>query len=202
MAYSNFTLSKLESAFGISIVQTAGIFRELPVVTPSALLLQVLEENLPLALPNGSEKARSEWILAPLLSEVRRQLNKKISVFSGITFNVDRKRGLDGICDFLLSTSAQQLELESPVLCAVEAKEHNTSLGLPQCIAEMVAIQLYNERANTPQDTIYGVVTTGELFLFLRMHGMVVEVDLETYALHPVERVLGVLVGIFPHTVQ
>ena len=147
MAYGNFTLSKLESEFGISIVQTAGIFRELPAVAPSALLLQVLEENLPLALPNGSEKARSEWILAPLLSEVRRQLNKKISVFSGITFNVDRKRGLDGICDFLLSISAQQLEMESPVLCAVEAKEHNTSLGLPQCIAEMVAIQLYNGRA-------------------------------------------------------
>ena len=202
MAYSNFTLSKLESEFGITVVQTAGIFRTFTPVTPSALLVEVLAENLPLALPNGSEKARSEWILAPLLAEVRRQHHKQISIFSGITFNVDKKRGLDGVCDFLLSTSAHQLELESPVLCAVEAKEHNTSLGLPQCIAEMLAIALYNQRAGTPQESIYGVVTTGELFLFLRMRGTTVEVDIETYALYPIERILGVLVGIFPHTVQ
>jgi len=197
MAYSNFTLSKLEADFGITITQAPGIFAGSPSVTPSALLVQTVDENLPLALPNGSEKARSEWILAPLLGEVRRQLDKSISVFSGITFTVDRKRGLDGICDFLLSASPKQLELEAPVLCAVEAKEHNTSLGLPQCIAEMIAAQLFNRQHGREEATIYGVVTTGDTFLFLRLSGTTVEVDLETYALHPLERVLGILVGMF-----
>jgi hypothetical protein len=65
-----------------------------------------------------------------------------------------------------------------------------------------VAIQLYNQRAGTPQATIYGVVTTGELFLFLRLRDSLVEVDIETYALHPLERILGVLIGIFPDTIQ
>jgi len=42
-----------------------------------------------LALAIGTEKARSEMIIAPVLIEVRRQMQRKISLFSGVDFPVD-----------------------------------------------------------------------------------------------------------------
>jgi hypothetical protein len=48
-----------------------------------------LEQKIPLALALSTEKARSEFIIAPILAEVREQLGKRFSLFSGIDFTVD-----------------------------------------------------------------------------------------------------------------
>jgi hypothetical protein len=196
MAYSKFTVAGLEERFGMEIRVVEDLVGGYPAVAPSELLRSILHRNLPLALPSGSEKARSEWIVAPILAEVRELLGERISIHSGVEFVVDRKRGLDGFCDFLIADSPQQLVVEAPVLCAVEAKEHNLRLGIAQCIATMIAARLFNEREGKPERVIYGCVTTGSAWLFLKLADeKMVLVDQLEYPIRELDRLVGILVG-------
>lgn len=95
----------------------------------------------------NTEKVRSELIIAPVLVEVRRQTQNRISLFSGSAFDVDQASGVTGCCDFILSASREQLEINAPVVTVVGAKKEDLIGGIGQCIASMVAAQIFNERA-------------------------------------------------------
>ncbi len=142
----------------------------------------------------ASEKARSEGIIYPILLEVRRILNRQISLFSGEDFTVDEAVGLNGICDFLLSRSPEVLEIEAPAIVIVEAKKADLRTGFGQCIAQMVAAQQFNAAKNCPIPTIYGSVSNGTQWRFLKLEGNTVTIDLTDYPLPPVEQILGMLV--------
>jgi len=135
MAYSDFTIRKVKEELGIQIAEQNGIFEGIEAVTPSALLTTILEEHVSLALAINTEKARSELIVSMVLVELRRMFDKKISFFSGIEFTVDKDRGLNGFCDYIISASAEQLMLDFPVVAIVEAKNENLIGGIGQCIA-------------------------------------------------------------------
>ncbi|HBY81739.1 MAG TPA: hypothetical protein DEG47_33220, partial [Cyanobacteria bacterium UBA11148] len=152
-----------------------------------------LKENLDLAVAINTEKARSEMIISPILLEIRRKLNYQISLFSGIDFNVDNDRGLNGVCDFIVSRSTEQLFVRAPVITIVEAKNENLKAGFGQCAAEMVAAQLFNEREGNEIKTIYGVVTIGTIWRFLKLEGQVVNIDLTEYYIRDVKKILGIL---------
>jgi hypothetical protein len=194
MAYNDFTLELLEKRFSLRYHEVTGAFEAVPPVPPSDLLKKVLERGLPVALGKGREKARSEAIIAPILFEVREQMEKRISVFSGPEFNVDRKQGLSGWCDFLLARSPHQSEIFAPVVTVVEAKHEDLTAGIPQCIAEMYAARLFNEKREKPVETTYGVVTTGSIWRFLSLTGLVVQADLREYYLSELDKILGILV--------
>lgn len=193
MSYSQFSIENIKANFGITIAEKIGIFANLPEVSYSALLAETLEYNIPLALAITSEKARSEMIVAPILIELRKQLSNQISLFSGKEFNVDLEQGLSGFCDFLISKSPEQLLIEAPVITLVEAKNDNIESGLGQCMAEMVAAQLFNQRKKNEVKAIYGVVTTGSIWKFMRLIGHVIEIDLNEYFLNKVGKILGIL---------
>ena len=93
--------------------------------------------------------------------ELRKYFNRQISLFSGTEFNVDQSKGLTGRCDFIISYSPKQLEVTASVVIIVEAKNDNIKSGLAQCIAEMVAAQLFNQQKNNQIFCIYGIVKTG-----------------------------------------
>ena len=59
-------------------------------------------------------------------------------------------------------------EIETPVRVVVEAKKENINAGIPQCFAELIAAQIFNVNAAPPVETLYGVVTTGTEWQFLR----------------------------------
>lgn len=193
MPYSDFTLKKVRQDLAIAIHEGGRFFPDIPPVEPDELLRQELEEGLPLVLSRGSEKARSEWIISPVLTAVRRLLNRQISLFSGEDFTVDPHLGLNGICDFLMSKSPNQLEIQAPVVVIIEAKKENLNGGLGQCIAEMVAAQKFNTANNINISTIFGSVTSGTTWKFLQLEGNAVRVDISEYPLPPVELVLGFL---------
>lgn len=119
---------------------------------PLDLLTNVhfLSYSLPVATARGSEKARSELIISPVLLEVRQILNQRISFFSGEDFSVDESLGLTGTCDFLLSRSTELIEIEAPVFILVEAKRADLKTGLGHCAAEMIAAQTFNQRKGYP----------------------------------------------------
>ena len=194
MPYSQFTsIGKAKEAFGLKSLEGGRFLPPTETIVPSAALTAYLEESLPL-VALASEKARSEGIIYPILLEVRRILNRQISLFSGEDFTVDEAVGLNGICDFLLSRSPEVLEIEAPAIVIVEAKKADLRTGFGQCIAEMVAAQQFNAAKNYPIPTIYGSVSNGTQWRFLKLEGNTVTIDLTDYPLPPIEQILGMLV--------
>jgi hypothetical protein len=202
MAYTDFSLETLKQQFGLHVQEEERLFTTIASVTVSDLLQQTLAENVPVALGISTEKARSEFIIAPILMEVRRQLHARISLFSGVEFNVDIAQGLRGVCDFLLSLSPLQLAIEAPVVVVVEAKNENIKQGIIQCIAEMVVVQQFNRQQHNAIHAVYGAVTTGNLWKFLRLIKSVVSVDNTEYHISQVERVVGMLVTMLREALQ
>jgi len=141
----------------------------------------------------NTEKARSEFIIAGVLLELRRRFDHRISLFSGIEFNVDRERNLNGFCDFLVGGTPEQLILVAPLIAVVEAKNENIVGGLGQCVAEMMAARIFNEREQGRGNTVYGVVTTGTAWRFLRLAEGTVTIDLNDYFIDRPELILGIL---------
>lgn len=194
MSYSEFTLKKVKQAFGLNTIEGIRFIPEIRPLTPSVTLTSFLEESLPLAIATGSEKARSELIISPVLLEVRKILNRQISLFSGAEFTVDPDLGLNGICDFLLSRSPEQLDIEAPAVVIIEAKKADLNLGIGQCIAEMVAAHKFNQANLQPINTIYGSITNGTAWRFLQLKEQTVTIELIDYPLPPVDLILGILV--------
>src|SRR5260370_41255754 len=109
MAYSDFTLETACTTFGLDLNQETDLFASVPAARVSTLLRAVLDEFVPLGTSIHTEKARSEFIVAPILAEERKLMNHRISRLSGFDFNVDPGRGLNGTCDFILADSRVQL---------------------------------------------------------------------------------------------
>ena len=193
MPYSQFTLATVKKQFNLRISEENGIFAKVPLLPCSTFLAETLRYNVPLALSNNTEKARSEMIIAPILIEMKKQSSNNFSLFSGVEFEVESEQGLAGYCDFILSRSPEQLFVTAPVVMLVEAKKENINNGLGQCVAEMVAAQRFNQREQNLITIIYGVVTTGTNWKFLRLQDQRVEIDLQEYYVSEIEQILGIL---------
>ena len=193
MSYSDFTLEGACRAFMLELKEDQDLFADLPGIEVGPGLRALLDEYVPLATAIHTEKARSEFIVAPILAEVRRLMSHRISLFSGVDFTVAPDQGLNGTCDFILAASPVQLFLRAPVLTVVEAKNDNIKSGLGQCVAEMVAARIFNEREREGPSVIHGAVTTGSLWRFLKLEGGTVFVDQPEYYLDRLEKVLAIL---------
>lgn len=193
MAYSDFTLPELVRRFGLTIIEDEDLFGSAPPQQPSALLADHLTEYVPLALALNTEKARSELIIMPVLLEVRRRLERSISLFSGAEFTVAPELGLNGVCDYILSRAREQLFIRAPVMMIVEAKNENMKASIGQCGAAMVAAQRFNEREGNAIDRTYGAVTIGDAWRFLRLDGVTLAVDRPVYYIDRIDRILGIL---------
>ncbi|MEO1375173.1 MAG: hypothetical protein AAFW70_12795 [Cyanobacteria bacterium J06635_10] len=194
MPYSNFSLSRVKREFNLTTVENERFIPEIQPIEPSFYLKEALNEGLPLAIATGSEKARSELIISPILVEVRKILERKISFFSGEDFTVAPELDLTGVCDFLISLSPEQVFIEAPAVVIIEAKKGDLKPGLGQCAAEMVAAQIFNQQTGIPINTIYGSVTSGTAWRFLKLEGNILNIDLQDYPVPPVEMILGMLV--------
>jgi hypothetical protein len=195
MAYSEFTLAQVIAQFNFTLVETRGTFDDVPPVPVSDLLSALLVELVPLAEAINTEKARSEFIVANVLAEVRRQLPDQISLFSGVELPVARLEGLSGYCDFLISLTPQQMLVRAPIVALVEAKNADVLAAWGQCLAEMLAAQRFNAEQGNAIPKVYGAVTTGTTWSFGWLEGATATVDLRTYEIDEPERICGILVA-------
>ncbi|BAP54459.1 hypothetical protein THII_0162 [Thioploca ingrica] len=191
MSYSDFDLKKVTVKFNLEIVETADLFSSVEEVAISQFLADILKQNVPLALAMGTEKASSELIIINILLELKQQL--QISFFSGIDFNVDWDKGLNGFCDFIISRSPEQLFLDTPVVALVEAKNERIVSGLGQCLAEMIAAQIYNQQDGKEISCLYGAVTTGHAWKFLKLEADKAYIDIEDYYIKNPKKIIGIL---------
>ncbi len=187
--YSNFKYEDLDE-LGVSL-KSIKLFGNIEHSEPSAWLNQTFAINKD--APKDTEKAKSELIVVPILTELKLKNPNTFNFFSGYNFDVDKARGLKGHCDFLLTTNVDSPIIDSPIFSIVEAKNADISLGIPQCIAEMVAARLFNERKENHIIKIYGAVTNGEIWKFLVLDGEIVFQDLDNYYLSQLPKLLGVL---------
>jgi len=155
MSYSDFkTIEQAVSTLDLTVEDIPHFFSQVTPIEPSQRLKEMLNETLDLAASISTEKARSELIITPILLEVRRIFHNRIGYFSGNTFNVDESKGLTGACDFILSASSNQSLVTAPVLTLVEAKDNDIRIGLGQCVAQMVAAQIFNARKGLEQQAV------------------------------------------------
>ena len=190
MAYSNFTtLEQIVKELGI-IPRYKKIFGEIKKIEPSNWLKTTLSYSYLVSSEN--EKTKSETIVQPILLELIKRNEDFIKFYSGSTLNADKEKGLTGECDFMITKNIENIILKNSILQVVEAKDHDMSLGIPQCISQMLGTKIFNEKNNANIDCIYGCVTTGDVWLFLKLCDNELFVDKQKYYLSEVDKILGV----------
>lgn len=196
MSYSQYTsLRIVRQQLGLEVKYQV-LF---PIVKPVALspwLQETLGIMLGRRIAYFSEKSRSEGIVFPVLVETQRRHEFAFSLYSGAFIEADKEKGLNGECDFVLSLGEQGIELERPVFCIVEAKDNDIELGVPQCIAQMKGAQIFNGQDGNALPVIFGAVTTGDTWLFLKLEKNTLYIDNQYYYLAKTEELLGVLEAI------
>lgn len=188
MAYSDFTLARLNEQFGLTN-RRERLFHIVQPISPSSWLtdeLQQLEE-----LPVRTEKAKSEYIVVPILKELRRLNDKYFTVYSGEILTADPALGLNGECDFMLAKDINTFDLNYPIIHIVEAKRNDLEIGVPQCAAQLLGARIFNEKRGVKLEKIYGCVTTGNDWLFLVLEDNLV-IDSRIYYLSEVDLLLGI----------
>lgn len=189
MPYSSFTFNQVVSDFNLGIFEI-DLFAKVPDLEPSNLLMEILQFNQ--KMPLSSEKARSEFIVSPILLEIKKK-NDAISIHSGSNLEADLEKNLNGECDFILSFQPDVPTVLAPIFAMVEAKKQDIEVGLGQCIAQMLGAKIFNEKKNKPYSVIYGCVTTGEIWQFMKLENNTVFIDQKKYYINEVEKILGVL---------
>jgi hypothetical protein len=192
MAFRDFTFPQVLHELGLR-ADDADLFSAIPPVPVHEPTAAYVRDGATLAMAVSTEKAESEFIIAPVLFELRRSQGNRIQLFSGVEWDFDSSRGLNGDCDFLLTRGGSQHILRAPFLIVVEAKNDLTRSGLGQCIAAMYAARLANEADGTGLSTVHGVVSTGVAWLFLRFSGDLVTIDGREYYVTDLPKVMGIL---------
>jgi hypothetical protein len=194
MSYTDFDIPRVRKDLHLEVV-VQKIDWQLEIIPPSDWLLKSLEKGERNAFV--SEKARSEFIVTPILLAAQEILNYEVQIFSGQTLDVEPSIGLTGECDFILSKTKPTPALKSPIVSLVEAKKNDIELGLGQCIAQMFAAKIFNRENGEDFQAIFGCVTTGEDWQFLKLEKDTAIVDSERFYLSEVEKILGVFKSIF-----
>lgn len=187
MAYSDFTLQTLQQRFGLTH-QRKRLFGEIKPLIPSDWLLNALKtaEELPIK----SEKAKSELIVMPILLELRNQNNKQFTIYSGENLIADPEKGLNGECDFILTKDTGTFEINAPILQLIEAKKNDVENGIAQCAAQLLGARIYNAKQDIDLQTLYGCITTGDDWLFIRLEQQLF-IDTRKFYLGNLEQLLG-----------
>ncbi|RYE89122.1 MAG: hypothetical protein EOO37_05575 [Cytophagaceae bacterium] len=197
MAYSDFTIERLSTDFGVNF-QGADLFDQVPVLEPSAWLTTTID--IARQVGYGNEKSRSERLVSPVLLELAHRNAHQFAIVSGGNLDVDPARGLNGECDFVLSFTRLKDFIKAPVFCITEAKKQDMEWGLIQCAAQLVGASRLNEREQKAIPVLYGCSTTGIEWQFLKFENQVFTLDENSYLINEPGRLLGVLQHIVDQT--
>ena len=197
MSFKKISLTDLRKNFGVPN-KVVSLFEgvEIQPIEPSIQLQSQLANAA--GLPLKSEKARSEFFVAPVLLELRNITDQFFTIYSGEMLEADAEKGLTGECDFILAKSDQSYDIHLPIISVVEAKRENLDMGVQQCAAQLYGAYVFNKKSGIELDTIYGCVTTADNWQFMALKNGVIEIDKRIY--FKVE--LNLILGIFNHIIE
>jgi hypothetical protein len=190
MAYSDFTVTDLKTKFGVKFTSKR-LFSNTTPIEPTSWLT----ETLRIGRNQGysSEKARSERLISPVLSEIQNRNEFAFAILSGMDMNVDKEKGLNGECDFIFSHSKIQDFVTAPIFCITEAKKQDIEQGTIQCAAQLIGAKILNQIEEEKSDVLFGCSTSGEIWRFLKLENNTIILDETKYLLSDLPRILGVL---------
>ena len=186
--YFDFTnpTEEIANAFGYSF--TTKIL-DLPVATDiDKDVIVTLQEDFYEILSKitlNSEIAKRDFMIAPVLWGVIRYAKAKINV----EYQIDIDNRLSGSLDYLIRSNQE--------IIVIEAKKGDIDKGFNQLIAEMIALDMYEEEGLP--SSLYGAVSIGELWRFgiLDRKEKNIYRDLHTYRVpEDIEKVFMVILGI------
>jgi hypothetical protein len=189
MPYADFSLERLKAAFGIR-AEKVPLFDGIEPLSIPPWLEGMIARGRQQVL--SSEKARSEFIVVPILLASQELASRTIAIFSGQRLDVDPEHGLIGECDYILAASPSIPELQAPLVTIVEAKKHDVEAGVWQCVAQMIGASIFNERSGLDHQTVFGCVTNGEAWQFLRLTGRTASIDSRRHYIDDVGGILAV----------
>jgi hypothetical protein len=195
MSYADFNLEAVESAFGL-LSRPGDLFPGLePVPVPDWLRDDLSRAQRVAALV--SEKARSEFLVTPILKAACELTTSDVAIYSGQRLDVDPARGLLGECDYIIALTPPVPRLRAPLITTLEAKKGDIEAALGQCAAQMIGARLFNERAGQGHFHVYGCVTSGDVWQFLRLDQDELIVDRSRLFLDNVGGILAAIQAIF-----
>ncbi|MGL6095775.1 MAG: hypothetical protein ACRC7O_08285 [Fimbriiglobus sp.] len=201
MAYNQFTLQRVQADFGLTLHTVRDLFPAVAAVPVPRHVRENLPDFRALAVGVGTEAARSQLLIAPLLVEVWRAEMTQVALFIGTRFDVDDTAGLTGVCDFILGYPPQLHFVSHPVMMIAEAKNDDMNGGLGQCAAAMVAAERFNRGRTPAVPVVFGAVSDGERWRFLRLRESVLDLELTDRLISDINQIFGILlhiVGVTP----
>ena len=118
-------------------------------------LKERIEEILPYA-SLSSEQARREILISPLIFDLVHYTKSEIF----IEYSIKVSEQLQGNLDYFLENVNS--------LLVIEAKKEDLDYGMSQLIAELIALEQWQE--NKQQTHLVGAVTTGKIWEFARLN--------------------------------
>ncbi len=76
---------------------------------------------------------------------------------------------------------------------ATQGSEGTSEQSVAVCIAEMLAANKFNEHRKKSIEYMYGIVTSGNSWQFLRMKEKTVIIDPDEYTIASIEKLLAIL---------
>jgi hypothetical protein len=192
MAYRDFKMDDLESKFGIREIGKQ-LFdpSKVKTIEPSDKLKMDLLEARYITL--STEKAVSERLVSPVLAEMKKLNLEDIQVFSGEIIKADSKQGLNGEIDFIIARTPETLKPKNPLLIVTESKLGLIDGSVNQAAAQMIGIRVFNENRHYERTPIYGAVTDGGTWRFLKLDENNFYVDTNKFTTDKLPLLLGVL---------
>lgn len=164
LIFSSITWDILEQKLGIVEIPRQVLFENVPAVQPSPTLVESIRRGRQARLIN--ERDRAYRLISPVLLELEQLRLNRISILPEVPLEIDASIQLSGTPDFLISGSGTHQVV--PIAAIIEAKREDIEAGLPQCVAELYVAYLLNEHR---LNSIYGCVTTGDNWKFVRFEG-------------------------------
>ena len=187
--YSSFSFSGVKKQFGLKSIKGV-IFDNLQPIEPSTWLVDALEMASQMAIT--SEKSRSEWVVGPIMMAIKNANKDKMNILSGENMSVSKDISLTGECDFIFVKDPYTFIVESLIFCLVEAEKHDLIGGLGQCSAQMVGARMLNEQDGINYPVIYGCVTTGSDWQFLKLENNLITLENKLKYINELPYLLGI----------
>jgi hypothetical protein len=191
MAYRKFKLTELETQFGIQnrLIRWLDASKTTP-IEPSDLLKNVISRAT--LAPLSTEKAVSERIISPIMTEVLALNTEKIQLFSGEIINADERSGLNGEIDFLFNYRPHSPTPEVPIFSITESKIGLLHKAWGQAAAQMLGVFIINEKLGHALEVVFGTVTDGNSWQFMKLENKIVYIDSRVYTLTELPIILGI----------
>ncbi len=159
MSYGQFeSISEVARIFDIEVSDNKPFVDKLEIEVPNSDFKRI-EKKLGDDFNFINETTICERIISPIL-ELISDNYESLKIWSHVSYNVDKKKGLVGEPDYLIAPKTKYGDMDIPHLCVIEAKKDNFEEGWTQALAEMVATSLQGRKIS------YSIVTTGNIWEF------------------------------------